>query len=67
MSQTVKSYKDLKFWVSAKQTSILVLKLIRTLPNSREYWVISDQLLKSCFSVAANITEGFGKYKEKST
>ncbi|MEK7580912.1 MAG: four helix bundle protein [Patescibacteria group bacterium] len=29
------------------------------------YWIIADQLLRSSFSVGANIAEGFGKYKGK--
>lgn len=59
----IKTYKDLKFWQSAKQVSLQVVNLVRKFPNEKVAWVISDQLLRSSFSVGANIAEGFGKYK----
>lgn len=59
------SYKELKFWQSAKETSLLVVLLVKKLPNDRTAWIISDQILRSCFSIGANIAEGFGKYKGK--
>ncbi|MGB9911350.1 MAG: four helix bundle protein [Microgenomates group bacterium] len=62
---TVGSYKDLKFWQRAKEVSLLIVKLIRKLPNEKVSWIISDQILRSSFSVGANIAEGFGKYKGK--
>jgi four helix bundle protein len=65
MSQKVSSYKELKFWELAKQVSLLVFRLIKKLPNERAIWIISDQVLRSAFSVGANIAEGFGKYKGK--
>jgi len=65
MSQFVKTYKDLKFWQTSKKTSLLVVQLIRELPNERIAWIISDQVLRSVFSIGANIAEGFGKYKGK--
>lgn len=45
--------------------SLLVVKLTRSLPNERCAWVIIDQILRSSFSVGANIVEGYGKYKGK--
>ena len=59
------SYKELKFWQSSKETSLLVVVLTKKLPNERTVWIISDQILRSCFSIGANIAEGFGKYKGK--
>ncbi len=64
-SQRVSSYKELKFWQTSKQVSLLVVKLTRKLPKERAAWIITDQLLRSSFSVGANIAEGFGKYKGK--
>ena len=60
-----KSYKDLKFWQSARETSLMVVGLIRKLPNERIAWIISDQVLRASFSVGENIAEGFGKFKGK--
>lgn len=59
----IKSYKELKFWQRAKETSLLMVALIKKLPNEKPAWIISDQLLRSCFSVGANIAEGFGKFQ----
>ncbi len=64
MSQ-VRSYKELKFWQTSKRVSLLVVNLTRRLPNERVVWIIIDQVLRSSFSVDANIAEGFGKYKGK--
>lgn len=65
MSQGTKSYKDLRFWKTAKEVSLLVVALTRALPNERVAWVITDQLVRCSFSVGANIAEGFGKYRGK--
>jgi four helix bundle protein len=37
--------------------SIAVIKLIKSLPEKRVFWSISDQLLRSATSIGANITE----------
>lgn len=37
--------------------SIETIKFLNTLPNTRVYWVITDQLLRSATSVGANIVE----------
>lgn len=58
-------YKELKFWQSSREVSLLVVKLIKKLPKERVFWIIADQVLRSSFSVGANITEGYGKYKGK--
>lgn len=61
----IKTYKDLIFWKTAKEVSLLVIKLCRKLPSERVVWIITDQLLRASFSVGANISEGFGKFKGK--
>ncbi len=65
MNNQIKTYKDLKFWQTAKRTGLLVAKLVKLFPNDRTYWIISDQILRAAFSIGANIAEGFGKYKGK--
>lgn len=60
-----RSYKDLKFWQTARQTGLKTVVLTRRLPRTRDAWVITDQVIRSAFSIGANITEGFGKYKGK--
>ena len=37
--------------------SIAIIKLIKSLPEKRVYWVVSDQLLRSATSIGANIVE----------
>ncbi|TSD03180.1 MAG: hypothetical protein Athens071416_241 [Parcubacteria group bacterium Athens0714_16] len=37
--------------------SVYIIKFLERLPNSRLYWVISDQLLRSATSIGANIME----------
>lgn len=59
------SYKDLLFWQTARETNLLVAGLIKTLPSERAAWAVSDQLLRACFSIGANIAEGFGKFAGK--
>lgn len=63
--RSLTSYKELKFWQTAKEVSLSVVQLTRKLPSERVAWIIVDQVLRSSFSVGANITEGFGKYKGK--
>ena len=52
-NQKVKT--DLK--VRAYTFSIDIIKFLETLPKSRVYWTISDQLLRSATSIGANIVE----------
>lgn len=62
----IKTYKDLVFWQRAREVSLLIIELCRTtLPSDRVSWIIADQILRSSFSVGANIAEGFGKFQGK--
>jgi len=61
----VKNYKELKFWQTAFETTILVVNLTRRLPKEKVFWIISDQIIRAASSVGANIAEGFGRYKGK--
>lgn len=63
--EKVDSYKKLKFWQKARGVSLLIVRLTRKLPKEKPVWIIIDQVLRSSFSVGANIAEGFGKYKGK--
>jgi len=60
-----KNYKELKFWQTALETTILVVKLVRSLPKEKVFWIIGDQLIRAASSVGANIAEGYGRYKGK--
>ena len=61
----ITSYKQLRFWITARQVSLKLVELSRKLPNEQIARIIVNQVLRSAFSVGANIAEGFGKYKGK--
>lgn len=65
VNNLIRTYKELRFWQTARETSLSTALLIKKLPNERVFWIISDQVLRSSFSVGANIAEGFGKFKGK--
>ncbi len=65
MNQIINSYKQLRFWQTAKEVSKLIIQLTRKLPNERIVWIITDQVLRSSFSIGACIAEGYGKYQGK--
>ena len=65
MSQSLNSYKQLRFWQTAREVSKLIIRLTRKLPSERIVWIITDQILRSSFSVGACIAEGYGKYLGK--
>ena len=61
----VKNYKELKFWQTAFETTILAIDLTRKLPKEKVFWIIGDQIIRAASSVGANIAEGFGRYRGK--
>ncbi|PIS15315.1 four helix bundle protein [Candidatus Shapirobacteria bacterium CG09_land_8_20_14_0_10_38_17] len=63
--EMVKNYKELKFWQTAFETTILVIDLTRKLPKEKVFWIIGDQIIRAASSVGANIAEGFGRYRGK--
>ncbi len=65
LERQIKTYKDLKFWQTAKKVSLLIITLSKKLPSERLSWIVVDQVMRSSFSVGACIAEGFGKYKGK--
>ncbi len=65
MSPSLKSYKQLRFWQTSREVSKLIIQLTRKLPSERVVWIITDQVLRSSFSIGACIAEGYGKYLGK--
>lgn len=61
----VNNYKDLLFWQTAFEVTILAIKLTNKFPNKKVFWIIADQLIRAASSVGANIAEGFGRYRGK--
>lgn len=65
MNSQLKTYKSLIFWQRSREVNLLTVKLARKLPKEKSAYIIADQVLRSSFSVGANIAEGYGKYKGK--
>jgi four helix bundle protein len=61
----VKTYKDLRIWQNAFETSKLLLRLTQKLPRNIQNKIIISQLLRSITSVGANIAEGYGRFGGK--
>src|SRR3990172_217866 len=56
------SFRNLAVWQRAQELTDDVLDVIAALPNDRATSVLSQQILRSASSVAANIAEGHGRY-----
>lgn len=65
MRNLPKTYKDLLFWKSAFETSLMVSKLARSLPRDFLTRIIISQVLRSAMLIGANIAEGYGRYGPK--
>ena len=56
----IRSVVDLDVYRRAYQAAMAVFRISRSFPNEERY-SLTDQLVRSSRSVAANIREGFGK------
>jgi four helix bundle protein len=61
----IKTFRDLIVWQKAHEMDLLVIELVTSFPRAQPFWVIGDQLLRSCTSISANIAEGHGSYRGK--
>jgi four helix bundle protein len=59
--KTVQAFKDLIVWQKAHDLFLRVAAIVESFPNKRGAWVVIDQILRSCGSISANISEGFGR------
>jgi len=60
----INSVRDLEVYSSSYSLAVLVFKLSRSFPKA-ELYSLTDQILRSSRSVAANISEGFAKRSYK--
>jgi four helix bundle protein len=60
-----KTYRDLLFWQRAFEVSKLCIVLVKDLPKETIAFIITNQLLRACASVGANISEGYGRFGTK--
>lgn len=56
----MKNYRELKVWVKAHQTTLMVYRLTMAFPKD-ELYGLTSQLRRSCASIPANIAEGCGR------
>lgn len=61
----IKTFRDLIVWQKAHEMDLRVIELVSSFPRAQPFWVIGDQLLRSCTSVSANIAEGHSSYRGK--
>ena len=47
------------------QFSLNIIKLIASFPNTRIYWILSDQLLRAATSIGANLIEAKSSSSKK--
>lgn len=63
-AKTYKSFTDLEVWQQARTFKLAIYSLVKSLPKTEKY-SLEDQIIRSCRSVAANISEGYGRYTYK--
>ncbi|HEX5478084.1 MAG TPA: four helix bundle protein [Dehalococcoidia bacterium] len=56
------SFRDLAVWQKAQDLSLHVLQVVRAMPSDRTSAVLTQQILRSATSIAANIAEGHGRF-----
>ena len=61
----IKSYADLKVWQYSHNLALDILKLSKTTKKTNLNYEIWKQIIRSCFSVPANIVEGFHSHRGK--
>ena len=57
--------KNQEFTKRASNFAISIIRFTKTLPKSREYWIISDQIIRSSCSIGANMTEASSASSKK--
>lgn len=55
------TFEDLEAWKAARIFRCSISRMIKILPKSEQY-ILSNQIIRSSRSVAANIAEGFGRF-----
>ena len=64
MSESIKSYRDLKVWQKAMDLVVQCYKLSQCFPDSERYGLVS-QLRRAAVSIPANVAEGWGRNSTK--
>ena len=61
----IKSFRDLVVWQKAHQLFLDMVRDAEAFPWTSAARIVTDQMLRSCGSITANIAEGFGRRKGK--
>ena len=65
IKKSVEHFTDLEVWRRSHQLFLDLLNDLDLLPQKRSVAVLSDQIIRSCGSIGANIAEGFNRSKKK--
>ncbi len=63
--EKIKDFRELIVWQKAHELFLAVVKDIEQFPHIQAAQILSDQLLRACSSISANIAEGFGRRQGK--
>lgn len=61
----INDFRELIVWQKSHELFLSVIKDVERFPDSRALRIVTDQLLRSCGSISANIAEGFGRRQGK--
>ena len=61
----IRDFRELIVWQKSHELFLDIIKDIEKFPDSRAARIVTDQLLRSCGSISANIAEGFGRKQGK--
>lgn len=63
-AKVYKSFTDLEVWQQARAFKLAIYSLVKSFPKTEKY-SLEDQIVRSCRSIPANISEGYGRYTYK--
>ncbi|MBN1913090.1 MAG: four helix bundle protein [Candidatus Omnitrophica bacterium] len=64
MDGKIKNFHDLDAWKKAHKFTLGIYAATKEFPKEETYGIIS-QMRRACFSISANIAEGFSRYHYK--
>lgn len=60
MTDSIKSFFDLRGWQECHKLVLWIYKLTNTFPKEERYSLV-DQIRRACISITSNIAEGFSR------
>ncbi len=61
----VKHFTDLEVWRPSHNLFLEIFADVERFPNTTEAGIIADQILRSCMSISANMSEGFNRSQKQ--